>query len=64
MGMHDGYLDRMTARITAFERQFQAASDEPIDERRRRDLEAGLATVKERLQVLRRSGAEVSDEMT
>ena len=57
MGMHDGYLDRMATRIEAFERELRAAADQGMDAVRRRDLEAGLASVKERLQTLRRSGA-------
>ena len=49
MGMQDGYLDRMAARIAEFERELRGSSAEQLDDRRRRDLEAGLATVKERL---------------
>ena len=64
MGMHDGYLERMAARVEAFERELRAAAEAGMDAARRRDLEAGLATVKERLRVLRRSGADLTDEMT
>jgi predicted nucleic acid-binding Zn-ribbon protein len=64
MGVHDGYLDRMAARIEAFERELRAVGEGPMDSGRRRDLEAGLATIKERLQVLRRSSADLTEEMT
>ena len=63
MSMQDGYLDRMAARIAEFERALRGSSAEQLDDRRRRDLEAGLATVKERFQGLRRARAEVTDEM-
>ncbi len=63
MSMQDGYLDRMAARIAEFERALRGSSAEQLDDRRRRDLEAGLATVKERFQALRRARAEVTDEM-
>jgi chromosome segregation ATPase len=63
MGMHDGYLDRMAARVEAFERELRAAADQGMDAARRRDLDSGLARVKERLQTLRRSGAELNEEM-
>jgi CHAD domain-containing protein len=63
MGMHDGYLDRMAARMADLERDLLGASLEHLDASRRRDLDAGLAAAKERLQNLRRAGAEVSDEM-
>ena len=46
MSMQDGYLDRMAARIAEFERALRGSSAEQLDDRRRRDLEAGLATVK------------------
>ena len=62
MGMHDGYLDRMAARVADLERELLGGSFEHLEASRRRDLEAGLATAKERLQNLRRAGAEVSDE--
>lgn len=64
MGVHDAYLDRMASRIDAFERELRGAGEELLEARHRRDLEAGLATLKERFQVLRRSGAEVTEEMT
>jgi chromosome segregation ATPase len=63
MSEHDGYLDRMTTRLKAFEADLQTWSDR-IDERQRRDLRAGLAAVTERLQVLRRAGADLDGEMT
>ena len=63
MGMHDGYLDRIAARIADLERELLGASGEKLEASRRRELEVGLATVKERLRHLRRAGAEVSDEM-
>ena len=63
MSEHDGYLDRMTARIRAFEADLQSWSGR-VDERQMRDLHASLAAVKERLQLLRRAGADVSVEMT
>ncbi|MFL5333454.1 MAG: hypothetical protein ACJ8H8_09810 [Geminicoccaceae bacterium] len=63
MSEHDGYLDRMTACLKAFEADLQTWSDR-IDKSQRRDLQAGLAAVSERLQVLRRAGADLNAEMT
>lgn len=63
MGMHDGYLDRMATRLADLERELLGGSFRHLEASRRRDLEAGLATAKQRLQHLRRAGAEVSEEM-
>lgn len=63
MGVHDGYLDRMTARLADLERQLQVGALAQLEAGRRRSLEASLAAARERLQNLRRAGAEVTDEM-
>ena len=63
MGMHDAYLDRMAARLADLERDLLGGSLKHLDASQRRDLEAGLGTARERLQNLRRAGADVSDEM-
>jgi hypothetical protein len=70
MGQHDAYLDHMTARLSEIEQELKAMSErvaragEDRHERQMRELEASLATAKERLQMLRRSGAECDEEMT
>ena len=63
MSEHDGYLDRMTVRLNSFEADLQAWSNW-MDERQLRDLRAGLAAATERLQAMRRAGADLSVEMT
>jgi seryl-tRNA synthetase len=70
MSAHQAYLDRMTVRLEALERETMALAQKVAREgdesqqRQLRELEASLATAKERLQTLRRAAAEVSDEMT
>jgi hypothetical protein len=70
MSQHDAYLDRMTARLGDLEREIAAMSEkvahsgEGRHEHEIRELEASLAVAKERLQMLRRSGADLNEEMT
>lgn len=63
MGVHDGYLDRMAVRLADLERHLQAGALAELEAGRRRSLEASLAAARERLQSLRRAGAEITDEM-
>lgn len=68
MSQHDAYIERMTTRLGEIEAQIrtmaqQAGQDGPRQQQVR-DLEASLAVARERLQNLRRAGAEVTEEMT
>jgi hypothetical protein len=58
-----GYVDRMAGRLADLERQVRDLAG-TADSRVARDLDAGLAALKERLNVMRRSGADLSEEMT
>ena len=64
MGEHAGYLDRMAVRLAAFEHQIGIWCERADDPRRVRDLQARLAVLRERLQLMRRAGGEVTTEMT
>ena len=70
MSVHQSYLDRMTTRLGDLEHEITALAQKVAREgnagqqRQLRELEASLATAKERLQSLRMAAAEVSDEMT
>ncbi|MEK0082224.1 hypothetical protein [Benzoatithermus flavus] len=70
MSQHDAYLDRMTTRLGELERELKILSEkvahagEERHEREIRELEASLAVAKERLQMLRRCGADCNEEMT
>ena len=64
MGEHAGYLDRMVVRLAAFEHQIGIWCERAEDPRLVRDLEARLAVLRERLQLMRRAGREVTTEMT
>lgn len=65
MSQHDAYLDRMTTSLHELEAQIKALSDaHGSHDQQVRELEASLAIAKERLQSLRRAGAELTDEMT
>jgi hypothetical protein len=54
-----GYVDRMAVRVADLEHEIGG-----LDGHRKRDLEAGLAALKERLIGLRRAGGDLSEEMT
>lgn len=60
MSQHDAYLDRMTDRLAEIDREVRslAGSGE------QRELEAALGVARERLQLLRRAGSELDEEMT
>jgi hypothetical protein len=58
-----GYVERMSGRLADLERQIRDLAG-TADERVARDLNAGLAALRERLYVMRRSGADLSEEMT
>lgn len=70
MSQHDAYLDRMTARLGELEQELKAMAEkvahsgEGRHELQMRELEASLAVAKQRLQNLRRCGAECDEEMT
>ena len=64
MSQLKGYVDRMAERLADLERQIRDLGGAASDGRSARDLDAGLAALKERLNVMRRSGAELSEEMT
>jgi hypothetical protein len=64
MSQHDAFLDRMTARLAEVERQIKALDNDAQGTAAARELEAGLASLRERLQVLRRAGAELTEDMT
>ncbi len=70
MSQHDAYLDRMTARLGELESQIKDMAQKVVQQGERRhetqirELEASLAAAKERLQSLRRAGAELDEEMT
>lgn len=63
----NGYLDRMTERLGQLESELAALSTRPAGEANHdealRDARAGIAAARERLQTLRRAGAELTDEM-
>ncbi|MFZ1426403.1 MAG: hypothetical protein WAS21_06505 [Geminicoccaceae bacterium] len=63
-----GYLDRMTSRLGDLENEIAALAPAVAARREHeqplRDAQAALAAAKERLQTLRRAGAELTDEMT
>lgn len=66
----NSYLDRMTGRLGDLENEIAALSSTVASSANReheqqvRDVQAGLAATKERMQTLRRAGAELTDEMT
>lgn len=64
MGEHAAFLDRMTARLAALEHEVEAWCTRSDDRRAVRDLQARLAILKERLQVVRRAGTDATAEMT
>ncbi|MGE3292771.1 MAG: hypothetical protein AB7I59_21895 [Geminicoccaceae bacterium] len=58
-----GYVDRMARRLADLERQIRdlgAATDGRVA----RDLDAGLASLRDRLNMMRRSGADLGEEAT
>ncbi len=65
MGQHDAYLDRMTARLAEVEGEIRALARGDAEAAGSvRELEAALAVARERVQRLRRAGAELDEEMT
>jgi chromosome segregation ATPase len=70
MSAHQGYLDRMTARLVDIEHEIKALAEkvardgDAAQQRQLRELEASLAVAKDRLQASRMAAAEASDEMT
>lgn len=70
MTEHDAFLDRMTARLNDLETQIQALAGRVAEQGRAdrepqlRELEASLMVARERLQVLRRAGADLTTDMT
>lgn len=64
MSRHDEYLDRMTARLADLEGEIRALAAGAAESSTVRELEAALAIARERLQLLRRAGAELDEEMT
>lgn len=58
-----GYVDRMAGRLADLERQIRELGG-TADGRVARDLGAGLVSLKDRLNVMRRSGGDLSEEMT
>ncbi len=60
-----GYLDRMTGRLGDLENEIAALAPTVAAEHEQalRDVQAALVAAKERLQTLRRAGAELTDEM-
>lgn len=65
MSQHDAYLDRMTGRVAEVEAEIRRlAEDGSTPAPTVRELEAALGVAKERLQTLRRAGADLDEEMT
>ena len=70
MVARNGYLDRMADRLGALETEIGALAatvghDGSAEHGHQlRDVQASLTAAKERLQALRRTGAELTDEMT
>ena len=70
MSQHDAYLQRVAVRLDELEAEIKAISQRMTHEnnagqaQRVRDLEAGLAVAKQRLQAMRRAGSELNEEMT
>ena len=65
MSQHDAYLDRMTGRLNDVEAEIRTlAREESTPAPTVRELEATLGVAKERLQTLRRAGADLNEEMT
>jgi hypothetical protein len=58
------YVDRMAGRLADLEREIRDLHPSLKDGRVRRDLEAALTAVKDRLKSLRLAGADLTDEMT
>ena len=65
MSQHDAYFDRMTTRLRDLESRL-GSLDSADDSHARtvRDLEANLAVLRERLQLMRRNQAEVTVDET
>ena len=61
MSQHDAYLDRMTTRLGEIEHEIRTLAEGGAEVR---ELEAALGVARERLQLLRRAGAELDEEMT
>jgi chromosome segregation ATPase len=70
MSQHSAFLDRMTQRLDQLDARMQdlvqraQALDTPQARRAVDDLQASLAVTRERLQELRRMGADLTDETT
>jgi predicted nucleic acid-binding Zn-ribbon protein len=70
MSQHDAYLARMTTRLGEIEHEIRTLAERATREGENRhdqlvrELEANLGVARERLQSLRRSGAELDEEMT
>lgn len=64
MGQHDGFLDRMTARLGELERGVEALRRGQPDGAQQRDLATGVAHLREQLQALRRMGADLTEDAT
>jgi hypothetical protein len=64
MSQHDAYLDRMTARLAEIEHEIRSLAERGTGDVEVRELEAALGVARERLQLLRRAGADLDDEMT
>lgn len=63
MSQHQAFLDRMTGRLGELENRIASlrsgAQDPAV-----RELEVGLASLKERLQAMRRAGSDLGEDQT
>jgi hypothetical protein len=64
MSPRDTYLERMTARLADAEGEIQARAAGGAEDATVRELQATLGVARERLQLLRRAGAELDEETT
>jgi chromosome segregation ATPase len=64
MSKHAAYLDRMTGRLDEVEAEIRAMAQGQESAATVRELEASLASARERLQAMRRAGAELDEETT
>lgn len=62
MSQHDAFLDRMAGRLQELEQRIRG--DAALGDAPRRELEAGLAALKERLQAMRRARHDLSEDQT
>lgn len=63
MSQHTAYLDRMSERLAQFERSVEEMRHRDPNDRRASDLSASIEVQRQKLNQMRRAGAELTPEM-